>query len=336
MRSSIAALGDQVLSAWEGVKKLDLSAYPEVKNIVFSAMGGSGLGADFVRSVFQIKLPLQLVHEYKLPPFVGEDTLVIAASYSGTTEETIATLHDAIEKKARIVGLATGAKLAEVLKENNLPYYLFDTKYNPAGQPRMGSGFTIGSLLSILATLGLIQVSDDDIKQIVQTTKRANESFSFEVGTENNPAKQLAEKAVGKINIILSAEFLSGNAHVFTNQINENAKNFASYFLLSEANHHLLEGTRFPENLSEKVNFIFLESEHFSPLMKKRFDITKEVLEKAGIEHLTQKFSGNTQIEDAFTALVFSSWAGFYMSIQEGIDPSPIPTVDFFKDRLSK
>ncbi len=336
MSSSIEKLGDQIISAWEGAGKLDLSSYSEIENVVFTAMGGSGLGADFVRSVFEINRPMQIVHEYKLPSFVNEKTLVIAASYSGTTEETISTLHDAIEKKAKVVVFATGQKLAEIAKEKNVPYYLFDTSHNPSGQPRMGNGFTIGATLAILAKLGLVEISGEEVAGFSEIVKRTNDSFKLEVETEQNEAKKFAQELVGKITVVVSAEFLSGVAHIFTNQINENAKNFATYFLISEANHHLLEGTKFPENLGEKIKFVFLESRNMFERIKKRLDVTRGVLEKASVTYSAKEFSGESRIEDAFSALVFCSWTNFYMALVEGIDPSPIPSVDFFKEKLSQ
>src|SRR4030042_4544098 len=88
MIGSLESLGDQLKVSWSEAKKVEIPReYKEVRNIVVSGMGGSALGAHFVRSVFDVSLPLQIVNGYELPSFVGENSLVIVSSYSGETEE---------------------------------------------------------------------------------------------------------------------------------------------------------------------------------------------------------------------------------------------------------
>src|SRR4030065_115164 len=101
----------------------------------------------------------------------------------------------------------------------------------------------------------------------------------------------------GKTPIGVSAEFLAGNAHIFANQINENAKTFSAYFLLPDINHHLLEGIRFPANLGEKIKFAFLETALYSEKIKARLRITKEVLAKAGIDSVSYSLESDDKVQ---------------------------------------
>ena len=101
--SSIQSFGEQLKSAWEGVKSVEVpSDYRIVKNIVVSGMGGSALGAHFVRRVYDLTLPLQIVNNYTLPTFVSGDTLLIVSSYSGNTEETLLAFNDGKQRRAKI------------------------------------------------------------------------------------------------------------------------------------------------------------------------------------------------------------------------------------------
>ena len=54
-------------------------------------------------------LPVEVVRGYDLPAWVGPSTLVIASSYSGTTEETISAFGQAAERKAPAAIISTGA-----------------------------------------------------------------------------------------------------------------------------------------------------------------------------------------------------------------------------------
>jgi glucose/mannose-6-phosphate isomerase len=337
MIGSLKSLGKQLDVSFREARALSIPAgYKAVKNIVVTGMGGSGLGPHFIRSVFDVSLPMQVVNDYKLPSFVDGASLVIASSYSGNTEETLSAFGNADQKQAKIVGIAAGGKLVELLKRKNLPFYQFDPKYNVCGQPRMGLGYSIGGILGLLKKLEFANFSEADLENVLETINRASESFSIESPPAANPAKDLATKLVGKIPIILAADFLAGNAHIFANQTNENAKVFAAYFLLPEINHHLLEGTKFPESLGQTIKAVFLETSLYSQKVQTRIKVTKDVLEKAGVELVSYQIKATNKTQAAFETLAFSSWASFYLAVAYGIDPTPIPNVDYFKDQLAK
>src|SRR4030042_949464 len=98
MIGSLQALGNQLKVAWSESQLVQIPPeYKNVQNIVVAGMGGSALGTHFVRSVFDVSLPLQIVNDYTQPSFVNERSLVIASSYSGTTEESLSALKDALE-----------------------------------------------------------------------------------------------------------------------------------------------------------------------------------------------------------------------------------------------
>jgi len=334
---SLVSLASQLKEAWYGARLVRMPGdYREVRNIVVPGMGGSGLGAHLIRSVFDLPLPLQIVNDYVLPSFVGKDTLVIVSSYSGGTEETIATFRGALEKGAKVVGITSGGNLATFLREKNLPVYQFDPKYNPCGQPRMGLGYSVGGILGLLNQLGLVKLLDPELEKAIGYIKTSDSSFGLGESISNNPAKAMATKLIGKTPIIIAAEFLAGNAHIFANQINENAKTFAAYFLLPEIDHHLLEGISLPDGLGEKIKFFFLETALYSEKIKQRVKITKEVLAKADIESISYNTKGTSKVEASFETLAFSSWASFYLAILNEIDPTPVPNVDFFKEQLAK
>ena len=337
MVGSLRNLEDQLKTAWNESRSIQIpDQYKNAKNLVVTGMGGSALGPHFIRSVFDISIPLQITNDYELPSFVDENTLVIVSSYSGSTEETLSALEDALKKKAKIIGIASGGILIEKLKSKGLPFYQFDTKYNPSGQPRMGLGYSIGGILGFLTKLELAYFTDQEMKKSLDVIKEFGDQFGLSSKIVNNSAKEVASNIVGKIPIISAGLFLAGSAHIFANQINENAKTFSAYFLLSEMNHHLLEGITNPKFLREKIKFIFLETALYSKKIQVRINITKEILSKAGIESISYQIKANNKVEAAFETLVFSSWSSFYLSMLYGLDPSPITNVDYFKEQLAK
>ena len=66
----------------------------EIRHIVFVGMGGSALSALFAKVWLDdyLTVPFEVVRGYDIPHYVGRNTLVIACSYSGNTEETLSFL----------------------------------------------------------------------------------------------------------------------------------------------------------------------------------------------------------------------------------------------------
>ena len=113
---SVEQLADQIEDAWNGAKSVKVPAeYKAVKNIVVSGMGGSALGAHVIKTLYKdsLRQPLEVVNHYQLPAYVNSDTLVVLSSYSGSTEETLASAEDAKKRGAKIVVIAAGGKLLE-------------------------------------------------------------------------------------------------------------------------------------------------------------------------------------------------------------------------------
>ena len=78
-------------------------------------MGGSAIGGDLVRGIWsdRLRVPLEVVRGYDLPAWVGPDTLVVASSYSGTTEETISAFGQAAERRCPVAIITTGGTFLE-------------------------------------------------------------------------------------------------------------------------------------------------------------------------------------------------------------------------------
>lgn len=324
---SIKDLSLQCQQAWDEVKKIKLpSAYKNIENIVVCGMGGSNIGTDFLRNVFyrEIKYPVLIVNDYQLPGYVSSKSLVIISSYSGNTEESLFGLKEAQKRKSKIIIITAGGKLVHIARRKKIPAYIFAPIHNSSNQPRMGLGYSIMGQLCLLKKLNLVKVEGKEIQKAIADLPKTK---------VEEKAKILAQKIYQKMPIIVGAEFLSGNAHILANQINENAKNFADYFLLPELNHHLMEGLKFPSK--KIIIFLFLESKNYSKVIKKRIAVTKQVLNKAKLRHLSYNTFGKGKLSEGLEVLSAGSYISFYLSLLNNINPSAIPTVDYFKKELA-
>ena len=337
MLGSIGILDKQIEQTWQEVNKLKLPAsYKKVKKVIINGMGGSAIGGHILRALFydKLKVPVGIINSYRIPECLDKETLYIVSSYSGSTEEPLEEIDKAKKRGAKIVGIAIGGKLEKICRTRNLPCFIFNPKYNPCNEPRMGLGYLVIGQIGIFHKCGLINLSPGEIKGIISSVRQASEKYNAAVPTQKNLAKQFAEKIYGKTPVSVASEFLSGNIHTFANQINENSKNFSAYHLISELNHHLMEGLKFPKTNQTNLIFIFINSNLYHPRNQKRYAVTKEIVTKNKIQSIDFKPAGKTKLEQSFEVLSFGEHVSFYLAILNGINPSPIPYVDYFKKKL--
>lgn len=334
---SIELLPKQIEQAWQEVGKIEIpEEYKQVNKVVINGMGGSGLGAHIIQSVYfkKLKVPFGNIHSYSLPGMVDKDTLYILSSYSGNTEEPLATIELANKKGAKSLGISAGGKLGELIKKNKIPGYLFKPRYNICGQPRMGIGYSVTGLLGLLKKCDLIKINDSQIHSLLDFLKNIKKQFDINALSHENLVKQAAKQLNQTIPLVIAAEFLTGNAHTLANQINENAKNFSNYFIISELNHHLLEGLSFPKTNSKNLQFLFFESNLYHQRNQDRIKITQDVLSKNKINYLSYQLQGQSELEQSFEMLLFGSYLSFYLAILNNVNPADIPWVDYFKAQL--
>ncbi|HEX7018060.1 MAG TPA: SIS domain-containing protein [Patescibacteria group bacterium] len=336
---SIEQLGSQVQHIWELAQQVPLDeSYKNVNCVVVAGMGGSALGTHVIQTVFkdEIKVPVLISPDYDVPSFVDEKTLVIASSYSGNTEETLAATQDAINKKAKVVGITSGGKLAKLLTEKNLPVLVFEPTYNPSNSPRMALGYSVFGQIALFSQAGLLKITQDDYTSVLEAVAQAHLLSGVNVKTEANPAKLLAFEMIDHIPVLTAAQHLEGITHVFANQINENSKQFSEYRVVPELNHHLMEGLQFPKTNDSNLLFVTIHSNLYLKSNQVRMDLTQQVLEQNDIEFRTFDLKSASKLEQAFELLTFGAYVSFYLAMLNNQNPAPNPWVDWFKDQLKK
>jgi glucose/mannose-6-phosphate isomerase len=334
---SIEALADQLQDAWDKTSSLEnLQHSNPIENIVISGMGGSALGGIVIKQLIfkDLKLPIEIVRDYQLPGYVNANTLVILSSYSGTTEETLAAAQQALDRKAQLAVITAGGDLAQFAKDHHCPSYIIDPQFNPSNQPRMAIGYAIAGQIGLLKSFGLINTDTFNIPETTTFLRTHNTLLNPE-GGENLP-KTLATQAVEKIIYLISAGHLVGAAHVFNNQLNENAKHLTVEMQLPELNHHYLEALPHPESSKNHVVFWFIDSNLYHPKHSLRIRLTQDVVSKNHYPSEIINLTAADPFTQAFELIQLGAYTNFYLAMLHDIDPAPIPWVDYFKDQLKQ
>jgi glucose/mannose-6-phosphate isomerase len=335
---SINSLGQQFESAWHDSQFVSLNFEPEkIKNIVFAGMGGSNLPAHVIQSLspLLLKVPLEIIANYRLPQYSSKETLVILVSYSGNTEEIISCSQDAAKRECKVIVITTNGKLKEIALSEHWPVIILDEQLNRSHIPRYGIGLLLGAVMGLTIRLNPEAFRFVDPKEILRVIDKNLTALKSDRPTADNPAKSFALKNKGQSLIVFSANHLSGVGKISTNFFNETSKSFSAYFSIPDLNHHLLEGLAFPLNLKEQTRFILLNSSLYPDVIQKRFQITKDILIKQNFQLTVIKPESSEIISQVFESLVFLIMISYYLSIVNKQDPGTNPWVDFFKKQLT-
>lgn len=332
---SLQKLPEQISSVIKDEKNFALNfSAGDIETIVINGMGGSNLGGYVIQSIFRdrLKIPLLIEPGYDVPGYVNSKTLYIISSYSGSTEEPIAAYKIAKRRGAMIIVLCSDndSSLKKLALRDNVAHYFFATSSNPSNQPRLGLGYGVSSLLMLFKKLNFLSIKDKDLEIIISQLKRKNSILS----KKGNEAEQLAKKLVGHEALIIGGQLFEGNLRIMRNQWCETGKNFASYLVVPDMNHFSLEGLGKPVSNKKRLVAIEIQSSLYDAKIKKRLELTKEIIKRQGIKVVSYSPSGKTPLAQSFDLLQFGSWLTYYLSIQNHVDPLPVPWVDWFKKQL--
>ena len=335
MLSRIAELPQQCRDAWENVQSLELPPqYRQVNEIVVLGMGGSAIGGDLLRALADPECPVPIVtnRDYTVPAFVSAETLVIASSYSGNTEETLAAFEEARKRGAALVTITTDGKLAQQARELGAPLLTFGYQ----SQPRAALGHSLVSLIGVVQKLGLIGDKAADLEEAIAVMQALQEEIRETVPVTENPAKQLAKRLHGHLSVVYGAGYLAEVAHRWKTQFNENAKAWSFFEQLPELNHNAVVGYQFPELLAERIVVVMLLSSLDHPRNKARFQVTQEILAKREIAYETIEARGESPLAQMLSAIHFGDYVSYYLAMLYWVDPTPVKAIDYLKKRLAQ
>jgi glucose/mannose-6-phosphate isomerase len=335
MLSRIKELPMQCRQAWQTVMDFTLpSDYSDIDKVIILGMGGSAIGGDLVRSLAlaEAKIPVLVHRDYGLPAFVNERTLVIASSYSGNTEEILSGFEPSLKTGAKKLVMTTGGKLGELAGANHLPVYKIEYK----AQPRAALGFSFLPTLGVLQKLGFIGDKSAHVDETVSVLNKLSSELDEKSPLASNPAKQLAQRLYGKLSVIYGAGILAEVAHRWKTQINENGKSWAFYEIFPELNHNATVGFPFPPEVVERLHLVLLRSPLFNERVKLRYEVTCELLKRAGVAYEYVDSLGESPLSQMMSTVMMGDFASYYLAILNKVDPSPVDVISYLKDQLAK
>lgn len=311
--------------------EVDLSGIDstKIKNIVYGAMGGSALAALIAKSWPHPNLPFEVCRQYNLPVYTSDQTLFIASSYSGNTEETLSALAQAEARGAQIVVIAGGGKLVEIAKDKGHPLLLMPK----AEQPRFAVLYNLKALVTVFEKLGLADNEASELNKTADFLEQAVQAWLPTVPTDKNPAKQLAMELAGKSVAVYAGPFLAPAAYKWKINFNENSKNVAWWNEVPEFDHNEINGwTSHP--VQKPYAIVEFRSKFEHERVNRRFEVAEKLLSGRRPAPHTIEVQGNDELEQLLWAIAMGDFVSIYLALLNGVNPTPVDIVEKFKKDL--
>ena len=297
----------------------------KLSNVLISGLGGSGIGgtiaAELVAS--EAGIPIITNNGYFVPAFVDDETLFIACSYSGNTEETVSATELAHEKGAKIVVISSGGKLREMAKAHN-----WDFIEIPGGQPpRASFGLSFPEVLYVLHAHGVIS------KKFEKELEAAMKLLDDNESAIQKEAQEVTEKLFGKIPVIYAADGFGGVATRFRQQINENSKMLCWHHVIPEMNHNELVGWRTKD---DNLAVVLFRNETDFKNIQARMEINKSTFAEYTNTTIEVWSKGTSNLQRALYLIHLGDWVSFFLGEKKGVDITEVKVIDHLKSELAK
>lgn len=343
-----------VLAREAGLQRLAEEGRP--RSLVVVGMGGSGIAGDVLAAVAGSGCPVPVLtyRGYGLPGWVGAADLVVAVSCSGSTEETLSGVDEAVRRGCRLLCVGgAGSPLAERATQARAPLVTV-----PGGRQPRASMWALSIPLVVAAdTLGLVQAPATvleaaalRLEQVAMSCRPSSEAFV-------NPAKALAVQLAGTLPMVWGTSALAGvAAYRFACQLAENAKYPAVSGVLPEANHNqvvCLDGPYgataspdprelFRDRVEDSVpaavrlRLVLLRddpaAEH--PQVARRAAVSQGLADERGVGVSSLLAEGGSSLERLASLVGVTDYASVYLGLGLGIDPTPVAAIEDLKVRI--
>jgi glucose/mannose-6-phosphate isomerase len=297
--------------------------------LIVAGMGGSSVGGRLAAGALgpRLRRPLALAMGYDIPAWIGGETLVLCSSYSGCTEETLATYDAAKEAGAPRVVATTGGELAERARADGVPVVPL-----PGGfQPRAAVGYSLVTALEAAALCGAAPALRGEVEAAAALAAELAREWGPD-SPEDSDAKRIARSLHGTFPVICGAGLTASVAYRWKCQINENAEIPAFASKLPEHDHNEVVGWA---GAKRRLSAVFLEDPQAEERVERRFEVTAAIAAEgaAVVERVSAR--GETRLERLVSLVLLGDLVSLYIAVLRGVDPVSVRVLELVKDRLA-
>jgi len=326
MKKLVEAFIDHLKEAIDITDKVNLpNKSVQIDNVLILGMGGSGIGGNIATQVLEKEIPVPVLSckDYTIPAFVSENTLIIASSYSGNTEETLSALNEADKKTKNIVCICSGGEIKERAEKNGYGCITI-----PGGMPpRAAFGYSFPQLFQVFNSYGLISW---DIRFEFTSAIKLLESERSDI---QNLATKAAHILHDKLPVLYAESGFEGVCIRFRQQINENSKKLCWHHVVPEMNHNELVGWK---SDAKNLAVVLFRNDSDLDQNKKRMDLSKEIFSKYNPEIIEIQSKGDNKLQRTLYLIHLCDWISVYIADINNTDSVEIEVINYLKGELAK
>jgi glucose/mannose-6-phosphate isomerase len=338
-----------VLCQEAGVAALAQEDLP--RSVVVLGMGGSGIAGDVLAAVAGLSCPVPVLPHrgHELPTWVGAADLVIAVSCSGTTEETLAALEEAVRRGCRLLVVGAAGSPVEALASRGRAVFV---PVSQGRQPR-ASVFSLTTPLIVAGdALGLLACSPEEVEATAVLLEQLAGRNRPTAETVLNPSKTLALSLHGALPVIWGSSPLAGvAAYRFACQLNENSKHPSVWGVLPEAGHNQIvsldgpfAGGTAPADIfadpveddleRTRMHLVLLRDTEEHPAVARRALVVRDLARSRRVDVSELQAEGSSAFQRIASLIALADWTSTYLGLASGIDPTPVHAIDELKGRV--
>jgi glucose/mannose-6-phosphate isomerase len=327
----VLAVAEHLRDAVWRVESAIMQDWDTEDGLVVAGMGGSAIGGALARAALgdHASRPIFVTRAYGLPTWTTPDTMVLCASYSGETEETLACYESAGALGAKRTVVTTGGRLAEMARADGVPVIPL-----PGGfQPRAAVAYMIVASLEVAALCGAGPRLTAEIDVAASHTEHLVAEWGPDA-PEDSLAKEIARGINGTIPVVAGAGLTSPIANRWKTQINENAKHPCFWNELPELDHNEIVGWASAKEVG-RFSAVFLDDSDAHPRVKERMELTEKLIAGSAASSFRLETRGQTAVERVISLVLLGDLVSIYLAALRGVDPEPVSAIDELKAALA-
>lgn len=333
MGALIESAPQQIRAALERIP-----AWSKVPNapdlLAVGAMGGSAIAAELTSAHYRARLPhpLLVVRDYQFPACVTSKSFALLSSYSGNTEETLSLAREAAERGIPWRALTTGGQLGELSAQAGV-----ECRGLPGNMPPRAATYASWVAMSrFVAALGWVEDPCSEWREVATALESCARAWGLHRPEADNPAKAMARALSEHIVFLHAGQRLEPLVTRWRNQINENAKLLAHSTVVPELNHNEVVGWEHSGNIASRAAAVLLRDGLEPPAHEARLVLTAEYLRRQGVPVFEPEPPSGGPLARLASLVMLGDYVSFYLAIANGVDPTPIQSLDEFKRRLAE
>ncbi len=302
-------------------------------NVIIAGMGGSAIGGDLLRDWLhdRVSIPISVCRDYVLPRYADEDSLVVAISYSGETEETLSAFLEAVKRRCMIVTISSGGHLLQFSKRLRIPHISIPSDF-PA--PRAAVAHIFFTLVILARKMDVIDDAKGEIDEALLVLRKVSEQNRLSRPLKLNKAKKIATEIGDTVPIVYGFRHYTAVARRLKCQFNENCKTPSRFDVFPELNHNEIVGWEAKRKLARQFSVILIRDPSEPAEIRQRIEITKRIAKVCPIVEID--VAGREKLARILSAMYIGDFASIYLALLKGIDPTPTKTIASLKEEMKR